>query len=314
MAIRIQKLEIKGLHRAKDYSIEIKDNKIVMVGVNGLGKTTVVSLLYLILSRQWDRVLEYNFGSINLLINDRIYTLKQELQQDTSKEISKRLRATIRRHMPLRQLPVLSQDFYDELAAIGQRGGREALANELDRRLPMPSSVCRRIAGEIHLDPNSLNKSLLSQLDGLLAEHAGQYQVLYLPTYRRVEKELTSIFPDLEDAVQSFQRRKGVLQGDSRRGYIELVEFGMEDVEATFVRARIELVETAKSELTNLTGGYLRDVIRGEGESYEIETFNRLDNTTIDRILNRAEEQTLSESNNALAKSSHRKNQNHALR
>ena len=34
-------------------------------------------------------------------------------------------------------------------------------------------------------------------------------------------------------------------------------------------------------------------MIRGEGENYEIETFHRLDNATIDRILNRVEERTL---------------------
>jgi hypothetical protein len=58
-------------------------------------------------------------------------------------------------------------------------------------------------------------------------------------------------------------------------------------------------VETARSELNSLAGGYLRDVIRGEGEHYEIATFSQLDNATIDRILNRAEEQTLSETDKA---------------
>jgi hypothetical protein len=255
-----------------------------------------VNLLYLILSRQWDRVLEDNFDSINIFIDNHNYTIKQEKTSDVPKEVARRLRIAIRRHAPPHHAADFPTSFYDELAEIGLRRGRDALALELDRRLPYTTLLCRRIASDVHLEPHSLNRSLLSQLEGVLAEHSGQYQVLYLPTYRRVEKELESIFPHLEESVQSFQRRKGVLQADSRRSHIELVEFGMEDVEATFSRARSELVETAKSELTNLAGGYLRDVIHGQGESYEISTFNELDDATIDRILNRAEEQTLSES------------------
>jgi len=42
MSLAIEKFTIRGLHGARDYDIPIRDNKIVMVGVNGLGKTTVV--------------------------------------------------------------------------------------------------------------------------------------------------------------------------------------------------------------------------------------------------------------------------------
>jgi ABC-type branched-subunit amino acid transport system ATPase component len=42
--MNITRFVIRGLHRSRDYTIEIANNKIVMVGVNGLGKTTVVNL------------------------------------------------------------------------------------------------------------------------------------------------------------------------------------------------------------------------------------------------------------------------------
>jgi AAA domain, putative AbiEii toxin, Type IV TA system len=178
-----------------------------------------------------------------------------------------------------------------------------AICRRSIQTLPIPSGICRRLAAELHLDRHTFNKVLLSKLEEVLGQNVGQYQVLYLPTYRRIEKELASIFPDLEESIQTFQRKRGVLAGDhrrkvfneSRRGFVELVEFGMEDVEATFFHARRDLIETAKSELSNLAGGYLRDVIRGDGEEYEAATFNQLDDATIDRILNRAEEQTLSD-------------------
>jgi hypothetical protein len=107
----------------------------------------------------------------------------------------------------------------------------------------------------MNLEPRSFSKSQQSHLDGFLTEHMAEYQVIYLPTYRRIEKDLSLIFPDLEESIQTFQRRKGLLPNQSRQGHVELVEFGMEDVESTFNRIRSEMIETARAELNNLAGG-----------------------------------------------------------
>jgi hypothetical protein len=141
--------------------------------------------------------------------------------------------------------------------------------------------------------PKAFNKEQFSQIDDCLKNLTRDSQILYLPTYRRIEKDLSLIFPDLEESTHSFQRRKGMLSAEKRRDFIELVEFGMEDVEATFKRVQSELVQKARSELNTLAGGYLRDVVRGEGDTYEIDTFTQLNNATIDRILNRVDEKTL---------------------
>ena len=46
--MNIERLVITKLHQTRTYNIVIKENKVVMVGVNGLGKTTVVNILFLI--------------------------------------------------------------------------------------------------------------------------------------------------------------------------------------------------------------------------------------------------------------------------
>src|SRR5579862_6954147 len=96
MSLKIDRFEIKGLYGARDYDIPIRDNKIVMVGVNGLGKTTVVNLLYLILSRQWDRSLEYDCDSIAISVDGIKYTCTQT-RGETPAPIQKRLRSIMRR-------------------------------------------------------------------------------------------------------------------------------------------------------------------------------------------------------------------------
>jgi ABC-type cobalamin/Fe3+-siderophores transport system ATPase subunit len=54
----ITEFAIRGLYGYRDITIPIRDNKIVLVGVNGLGKTTIINLLYFFLSRQWYQLFE----------------------------------------------------------------------------------------------------------------------------------------------------------------------------------------------------------------------------------------------------------------
>ena len=226
------------------------------------------------------------------------YTLQQRHQnpEGSLTAFARRFRNAIRRSIPHHtHSSSISPQVFERLAFVAQSGDKDAVTTELDRLLPVPSELCRKIALAVDLEPKSFSKSLLSQLDGFLSEQAADCQSLYLPTYRRIEKDLSLIFPDLDEAINSFQRRRGMLSEQARHGYIELVEFGMEDVEGTFRRERSQLIERARSELNALAGGYLRDVIRGEGEYYEIATFRDLDDTTINRILNSEQERTLSD-------------------
>jgi energy-coupling factor transporter ATP-binding protein EcfA2 len=294
MEFKIERFVIKGLHQARDYDITIRDNRIVMVGVNGLGKTTVVNLLYLVLSRQWDRVLEYNFDSLILKVSGTEYTLKQERDSETADlSIARRLQSELARLIPREHFHSIDSELFEVLASVATRHGREILGLELDRNTSIPSSLCRRFAASFNLEPKAFNKEQFSLLDDCLKNLTRDCQILYLPTYRRIEKDLSLIFPDLEESTQAFQRRKGMLSAEKRRDFIELVEFGMEDVEATFKRVQSDLVQKARSELNTLAGGYLRDVIRGEGDTYDIDTFIQLDNSSIERVLNRVDERTL---------------------
>jgi hypothetical protein len=78
-------------------------------------------------------------------------------------------------------------------------------------------------------------------------------------------------------------------------GYIELVEFGMEDVESTIKHKMIEIKENVRKDLSNLTGAYLRDVIHGTYQSIEPSKLKELDEHRVDEIFKRIPEDILSE-------------------
>jgi ABC-type Mn2+/Zn2+ transport system ATPase subunit len=64
MSINLSRFCIKGLYHTRTIDVQIKGNKLILVGENGIGKSTVVNLIFFFLTRQWDRILEYDFDSI----------------------------------------------------------------------------------------------------------------------------------------------------------------------------------------------------------------------------------------------------------
>lgn len=286
----IERFVIKGLHKTRDYDIPIRDNTLVMVGVNGLGKTTVVNLLYLLLSRQWERVLEYDFASVAVTINGMEYVLEQEKDHSTADfSLSQQLRSQLSRTVPRHQFRTLTSDVIDRVASLAVSHGKEIVALELDRLTAIPTYICRKIAYSLNLDAKKFNEAQRTAFDDALKTQMSEYQVLYLPTYRRIEKDLSLILPKLEESMHALQQERDLPAADADHTHIELVEFGMEDVEKTFRDVKRELRQMAFQELNALAGSNLRDVIRGRGNLYDIDIFRHLTDDIVQRILNRGQ-------------------------
>src|SRR5581483_9970168 len=64
LMLDITGFRITGLHGKRDVQIAIRDGCVVLVGVNGLGKTTIINLLYYLLTCQWFRLVEYKFEAL----------------------------------------------------------------------------------------------------------------------------------------------------------------------------------------------------------------------------------------------------------
>jgi len=136
---------------------------------------------------------------------------------------------------------------------------------------------------------------LVREIEKFLADNIKD-KTLFLPTYRRIEKDLNIVFPGLEDEVKRHYENKRRTQAIKTSTYIEFIEFGMEDVDNIIKTTLARLKDTARAELNNLAGGYLRDVIRGEGRTYNKNFISGLTATELDLVLDRVEENTLTDS------------------
>ena len=116
-------------------------------------------------------------------------------------------------------------------------------------------------------------------------------QIIYLPTYRRIEKELSSLIPDLDDRIREYQKSTPKLRKNGE--YLELVEFGMEDVVELMNSKRQSSLETATTQFETLAGEFLHDVINENTSTFPIKRIANLNDNYISNVLNRVDEKTL---------------------
>jgi predicted ATP-binding protein involved in virulence len=78
MSGSITRFQIVGLFGKRTYDIEIRDNTLVLVGENGMGKTTVLKFLFGILSGSMRYISQYSFDKIIITIDSNDFELMYE--------------------------------------------------------------------------------------------------------------------------------------------------------------------------------------------------------------------------------------------
>jgi predicted ATPase len=281
----ITRFEIKKLHGDKNIDLKLVDNTLILVGENGAGKSTVLQLFYYLLSGQWSSMAKYQFESVGMTIENKKYILRYS-------DIEKSLRNIDRRVLGRLPPSIRNRVF----ALLEQTEGR-LVTPELER-------ICEQFGVPLHyllheldlFDPSSSKKAepLREALKGI--RQSLKAQLLYLPTYRRIEQELSLIFKGLDDREL---RNRGKMLSDQRKEdtFVELIEFGMKDVEEAVNETRKELDRFARESLNNLTFSYLGDVVEHKYTTVDLKKIKSATPETVENILNRIQEPILSSAN-----------------
>ena len=188
----------------------------------------------------------------------------------------------------MREMEALIRDYpIEELL-----GNRERVLN-LALRTDIPSSMLMDYL--VSFSENLPKSENIKSIEKYLSEKI-TYQVLYLPTYRRIEQDLGS---DISwDQLRNFRDRirARISHRPEKTGFVELVEFGMEDVEETIKRKMADVKDNVRNGLNNLTGRSLRDVIQGIYKSADLfPKLSELDEPTINAIFSRIPQAILPE-------------------
>ncbi len=113
-------------------------------------------------------------------------------------------------------------------------------------------------------------------------------QIIYLPTYRRIEQELGNIIRNLDK--EEWRERNIRRKSKNDNAFIELIEFGMKDVDESIKTTVEELKEFARESLNTLTLKYLGDVVDKEYDKVDIEEIKNTPEENIHSVLDRIQE------------------------
>lgn len=279
----LERIRINGLHGTKTIDVTVKDNTLVLVGENGSGKTTFLRILFHVLSGRWLPLVQYRFESIEIKLSGQEYKITHETLSKSFVRVDRNVLSELPNSMRSRVLEAIQSGDVDHLPVE---------LHKISARYGVPVDMLMR---QLSLFEGSreLSKDLAQQIKAIST--ALDAQILYLPTYRRIERELSSIFEGL-DADDLRRSRLRQSQRETERAFIELVEFGMQDVERAIKEVLDALKDFARENLNSLTLRYLGDVVNREYLNVGMMEIAQTSEDTIRSVLDRIHESILTKS------------------
>jgi len=253
----ISKFSIKKLFGCQDVDLIIDNTELVLIGENGSGKTTVMNMFYHMLSGDFKKLEKYEFDKIELeftskdVIKFSKYELDMLLQhngRNSASRLKKRLGSFFDNSVEFRKVVKEIEDREFDLESI--KSGR----------------LSERLKYQDHKWKDEINKdfkTFFSHPDKIfniftetLLANLGETDVLYFPTYRRVEEDLKNLELNIDDDGEfEFE-----VSGSSEIP----IQFGMNDVNEKFEDIKSEVSKLSSKALTNLSGEILRQLVRGD--------------------------------------------------
>ncbi len=249
MTCNILSFEIKGLYGVRDFLVELSDNKVILVGENGSGKTTVSRIIYATLSCNWDMLRAYPFEKVSINFDDESVEITSNILNDifATPDID-RIEYLIDRRWRRRSL----DGFISTVLDAKKQYDTSDRKNETIYSKQIKASIPYEYISDVINNPNINTLYQITQK----IQSKFKSKILYLPTYRRIEDQLKTIFPDVESDVWERARRR-----INSEKVVELVEFGMDDVERLVTREQDNLKSFSQTRQNKLTLGYLSEIV-----------------------------------------------------
>jgi len=270
----IQSFSIKGLFGTTDFSMPFNSKAKILIGENGLGKTQILNMLYYTLMRRFERLLEYSFESITLVLHneDPITIRKIEIEQQfhtipVVKEVIEKI--GMAKFLEVYNLFPNGEDMMYETR-------RNSSKRRVIENLPISNGMLAEALDSFSRSNKKQRNMFDSHLDShrIAIERAlKESQVLYFPTYRRVEEDLHNLGYDEE--------RFGINREDTR-----LINFGMDDVDRKFSEITQQIERLSKEGLSKISSEILSQLVKGIPQ-VDKDFLKTIDNQDIEIILAR---------------------------
>lgn len=256
----IKSFSVYGLFGTHDVHIPFDENIKVLIGENGLGKTQVLNIFYYTLTQNFFRLSEFNFDSVKLVfLNDELIQIKKQELDELIKSLYKHpILEDLINEIGFSRFKLFRNSFIQNKSnwkrvderILGTKTGRKHPAYLVFKALE-DSEILNK---ELKLDSNFeyCENKIKSEIDSL--------EVLYFPTFRRVEEDLHNLGYDEDDLLDKEDN---------------VIHFGMDDVARKFKNIEDKVNQLLKEGFSKISSEIISQLVKG---------FPETDNSWLDKI------------------------------
>ena len=300
----IEKFKINNLHNYYDVELNFKNDNTIYIGENGIGKTTILSILYYLLDLNYEKLLSFIFESIEIKIEGRelLKISKEDIRQINIDQRDSR------RHIPKSVVDDLLTGIQHDEILMGEllelcktRDSNfdikvRVLYRKYDLFKKYPFPLVSAAVNEIlyKINPEGYVK-VINEIENV----KNKYKILYFPTYRRIEEDLRK----LNISPKNMGPREDILNSKFSG---ELIHFGMKDVEQRIEELLNKISKETNESYNNMTSGLLntfanREEIQASDKDFNYKKVNialsrlgdKINNETRSIILNKIQKEEL---------------------
>lgn len=266
MKSKLKLFEINNLFNQFNVRLPLNEKVNIFLGENGMGKTTILNCLYYVLSGNIEKLNNIIFDAISLTFIDG------EKISINHNDISSYVEDYIYDNSPYRRRSIRFESLFSikELENINKLIEEGSNEDELKKYyfkvsdiFGMPPTMARRELERYILQRYRKNNTTKADFNNVIefkkkVEEKIDEEILYFPTYRRIEEDMSNLGIDIEkDRVKS-----------------RLIQFGMTDVEKNIETLLQTIKSVAITGFAKMTGVLLKQYLNGElsdFENYKIE-------------------------------------------
>ncbi len=275
----IKSFAVYGLFGTKDVCINFDENIKILIGENGIGKTQVLNLFYYTLKRDFFKLNEYNFNKLELTFwgERKIEISKKNITDLVRKTFKDPMIRELIEEIGLEQFQTLRNKFvHGEMNPM--QFEREIMLKPSNRNLRRHYSlgrIMRAFEDFERLEANSTNK-FFDKCKNEIKEYLNDTDIMYFPTYRRVEEDLHNLGYAEEEL--SFNQEN------------TLIQFGMDDVQKRFSKIENRIEDLLKKGLSVFLENILKIMIAKDKPSIDEGIFERINEEDLTIIFARAKD------------------------
>jgi predicted ATP-dependent endonuclease of OLD family len=263
----IKSFRVEGLFGTNDINILFEENTKILIGENGLGKTQILNPLYYTLTCNFFRLNDFNFKKLFLEFQNVIIEIEK-------KEISN----ILERFYKDSEIKDFIKEFgYAQFEFLRNRFKQSKRKSyELERMLEGNSKFRKYPIHRLFRYFEDFEKEfkfdeLFKLLELKIKKEIGESEIMYFPTYRRVEEDLHNLGYDDDEFIEE---ESG------------LIQFGMDDVQRKFIQLENTIDNLLKNGISSFTKDLLK-IITSNNSKVNDKIFDKINDTDLEIIFSR---------------------------